>query len=79
MLTCGGGGGRSSAVMGKRVEAAVEAVEAVRVVRVVRIRLCTLSKCEAIAVDMTSPSDWSKWVRGSMDCWTCLLLVATPF
>ena len=56
VLTCGGGGGRSSVAMGMKVAAAVETVEAVsssrlaRMVRVVRIRLCTLSKCEAMAV-----------------------------
>ena len=49
--------------MGVKVVVDVETVEAVPssglvwMVRVVRIRLCTLSKCEAMAVDMTSPSD----------------------
>ena len=49
--------------MGVRVVVDVETVKAVPssdlvwMVRVVRIRLCTLSKCEAVAVDMTSPGD----------------------
>ena len=60
-------------MMGKKVVVVVDAVEAVslsklvRVVRTVRIHLCNLNKCEAIAVDMTNPRDWSKWVRGSID------------
>ena len=72
VLTCGGGGGRSSVAMNVEVVADVESVETVlssrlvRTMRVVLIRLCTLSKCEARAVDMTNPSDWSKWVRGSI-------------
>ena len=40
----------------KTVEA-VPSSSLVWMVRVVQIRLCTLSKCEAMAVDMTSPSD----------------------
>ena len=62
-LTCGVGGGCSSVAMGVKVVADIEMVEAlpssglVLTVCVVRIRLCTLSKCEAMAVDMTSPSD----------------------
>ena len=73
VLSCGGGGGRSFAMMGKKVVVAVKAVEAVsssrlaQGVRVVRICLCTLSMCEAMPVDMTSPSDCSKWVRWSID------------
>ena len=49
--------------MGMKVVVDVETVEAVPssglvwMVRVVRIRLCTLSKCKAVAVGMTSPSD----------------------
>ena len=49
--------------MGVKAAVDIETVEAVPssglvwMVRVVRIRLCTLSKCEAMAVDMTSPSD----------------------
>ena len=52
VLTCDGGGGRSSIAMGVKVVVDVEKVEAVsssrlvRTVRVVRIRLCTLSKCD---------------------------------
>ena len=48
---------------------AVEAVSSsklVRVVRIVRIRLCALNECEAMAIDMISPRDWSKmgaWVH----------------
>ena len=59
--------------MGGKVVADVETVEAVsssrlvRTVCVVGIRLCALSKCEAMAVDMTNPSDWSKWVRGPIN------------
>ena len=59
--------------MGVEVVADVETVEAVsssrlvQTVRVVRICLCTLSKCEAMTVDMTNPSDWSKWVCGPID------------
>ena len=49
--------------MGVKVVVDIETVEAVSssglvwMVCVVRIRLCTLSKCKAMAVDMTSPSD----------------------
>ena len=71
VLTCGGGG--SSAAVGVKFVVDVELVKAVlssrlvRTVSVVRIRLCTLSECEAMAVDMTNPSDWSKYVCGSID------------
>ena len=60
-------------MMGEEVVVVADAVGAVslsklvRVVRIVRIRLCTLSKCEDVAVDMISPRDWSKWVRRSID------------
>ena len=63
VLTCCVGGGGSSVTMGVKVVVDVEMVEAVPssglvwMVRVVQIRLCTLSKCEAVAVVMTSPSD----------------------
>ena len=59
-------------IMGKNVVVIVNAVKRVsslkivRVVRIVRIRLCTLNKCETMAVDMINPRDWSKWVRGSI-------------
>ena len=73
MLSGGEGEVCSSMMMGKEVVVVADAVEAasssklVRVVRIVRIRLCTLSKCEDVAVDMISPRDWSKWVRRSID------------
>ena len=63
MSVCCVGGGGSSVAMGVKVVVDVETVEAVPssglvwMPCVVRIRLCTHSKCEAMTVDMTSPSD----------------------
>ena len=67
-LVLGGGGEDrfSSMMMGKEkvvVTDAVEAVSSSKLVRVdctARIRLCALSKCEAIDVDTINTKDWSK-------------------
>ena len=74
LLMLGGGGEEclSSVMVGKEevvVTDAVEAVSSSGLVRLdcsVRTRLCALSKCEAIEVDMVNPKDWSKWLRGSI-------------
>ena len=58
--------------MGDAVAVVTDAVETVSlsgVMRVgcrVRTRLCALSRCDAIDVDMINPRVWSKCVRGSM-------------
>ena len=60
-------------MMGEEVVVVADAVggvslsKLVRVVRIVWIRLCILNKCEVMVVDMISPGDSSKLLRGSID------------
>ena len=54
-----GEGGCCTAVVANAVEA-VSSLKLVRVVRIVHMSLCTHNKCEAMAVDMINPGDWSK-------------------
>ena len=75
IINAGWGWGRrfvSSTMMGKEEVVVIDFVEAVSssslrwLGRIVRTRLCALSKCEAIKVDMINPKNWLKWVGESI-------------